>query len=157
MKKIKLKKFFFNPPGIDIGVMIGLLFLIALIFILIVLSNTVKESIWTTPLDAARPYSELLEGKLFGFWVYAAACAALAAANYRSFSSQSRSLYVMKRAGSAFEMHRMCLTVPLIGLIAGLLLTYLIVAAYKAEYIRIFQQYNIPAGYSDFNFWRALI
>ena len=41
--------------------------------------------------------------------------------------------------------------------IAGLLLTYLIVAAYKVEYIRIFQQYNIPAGYSDFNFWRALI
>ena len=156
MKKIRLNRFFFNPPGISVVFMAGLLFAVAIVFIMLP-SSGINEAIWCTPFDDIKPYGELLEDRLFGFWIYAAACLALAAACYRSFAGQSTSSYVMKRTKSGLEIHRMCLTVPLIGLLAGLLLTYLIALGGRTEYIRTFEPYHVPAEYFDFNFWRALI
>ena len=151
-----IKRFFFCPPGENIIVMIGILFAAALFFIVIPGDN-IREAIWLIPYDHVKPFADILNGRLAGFLVYAAACLAIAVRNYRSFSAQSRSSYLMKRVKSGFEIHRMCLTVPVIGLIAGLLLTYLVALGYQAEYTRIFGTFSIPAEYFDFDFWRALI
>ena len=154
--KRHIKRFFFFLPGESVVAMFGILFVTALIFI-VILGDNIREAIWLIPHDRIKPFSDILNGRLAGFWVYAAACLAIVVRNYRSFAAQSRSNYVMKRTKSGFEIHRMCLTVPVIGLIAGLLLTYLVALGYQAEYTRIFSSFSIPAEYFDFNFWRALI
>ena len=60
MKKIRLNRFFFSPPGISVVFMAGLLFAVAIVFIMLP-SSGINEAIWCTPFDDIKPYGELLE------------------------------------------------------------------------------------------------
>ena len=65
--------------------------------------------------------NSLIRHRLSGFWVYLLVCGFNAAANYASFSRQSKSIYVMKRLPSAKELHVRCLTIPAVACAVGFL------------------------------------
>ena len=129
------KKYFFSPPGERVSVMVAILVSVAILCVVISSVAMYSETAgfvtwkdwagWTVKLPT---FGEVIRGRFAAFWLYAAACAAMALKNYRSFRAQSRSDYVMKRIKSSAEKHFMCLSVPAIGLCAGLLLILVLLA-----------------------------
>ena len=57
-----------------------------------------------------------------------------AAANYASFSRQTKSIYVMKRLPSAKELHVRCLTLPAVACAVGFLVSLILLAIFAAVY-----------------------
>ena len=74
------------------------------------------------------------------FWVYLLVCGFNAAANYASFSRQSKSIYVMKRLPSAKELHVRCLTIPAVACAVGFLISLILLAIFAAVY-----HHGVPA------------
>ena len=54
----------------------------------------------------------LLRHKFTVFWAYTALCALRAFANYRSFFTETKSIYLMKRLKDKNELSRRCLAIP---------------------------------------------
>ena len=155
------KKYLMSPPGESISGTIAILVISAFIFILIwgnVTTAPISEEDFRRLIYAGGMISrlgDLVQGSFTGFWLYAVTCAAIAIRNYHSFSAGSRSLYVMRRIKSPAEKHIMCLSLPVIGLIAGLLLVVIMILIFRANYISAAgTQY--PAEYYEFSIWRAL-
>ena len=78
--------------------------------------------------------NSLIRHRLSGFWVYLLVCGFNAAANYASFSRQSKSIYVMKRLPSAKELHVRCLTIPAVACAVGFLVSLILLAIFAAVY-----------------------
>ena len=79
-------------------------------------------------------FAELLGSALTGFLLVALAMLALAALHYAGHYSGSRSIYLMRRLPSRWELHRRCLTMPALGLaicvVTMLILFFLFYALY---------------------------
>ena len=84
--------------------------------------------------------NSLIRHRLSGFWVYLLVCGFNAAANYASFSRQSKSIYVMKRLPSAKELHVRCLTIPAVACAVGFLVSLILLALFAAVY-----HHGVPA------------
>lgn len=78
--------------------------------------------------------NSLIRHRLSGFWVYLLVCGFNAAANYASFSRQTKSIYVMKRLPSAKELHVRCLTIPAVACAVGFLVSLILLAIFAAVY-----------------------
>ena len=81
------------------------------------------------------PLNTLIRHKLAVFWAYAGFCALRAFANYRSFFTETKSIYLMKRLKDSNELRRRCLAIPAAAcgaaLILFLLLLWLFVLIYR--------------------------
>ncbi len=77
---------------------------------------------------------ELLENCFTGFWVLIIAAIASIAFNYLYFAGESKSIYLMKRLPKRHEIHKMCLSGPIIMLLAGIAIMMLIAYAYYRMY-----------------------
>ena len=84
--------------------------------------------------------NSLIRHRLSGFWVYLLVCGFNAAANYASFSRQTKSIYVMKRLPSAKELHVRCLTIPAVACAVGFLVSLILLAIFAAVY-----HHGVPA------------
>ena len=149
------KKFRYTPPGVSIQSNAGILVIAAFVFMIIIspiIAGYAKEALWYRDDVKLMDY---LRGAFVSFWAYAAVCIAIAVRNYHSFRSLSQSIYTMKRAGSPAEIHRMCLTVPVIGLLAGLALAIIIMLIYRGSYMDEFSVGKLPE-YNRLDIWRAL-
>ena len=154
------KKYLISPPGESISGTIAILVISAFVFILIwgnVTTAPISEEDFRRLIyvGGISRLGDLVQGSFIGFWLYAVTCAAIVIRNYHSFNAGSRSIYVMRRIKSPAEKHIMCLSLPVIGLIAGLLLAVIMMFSFKVEYIKAAGS-GYPAEYYEFSIWRAL-
>ncbi len=147
------------PPGTNIYNTFLILAGAALVFIVVFSSGFTTDFIdhvEAADLVPMPSFSELAAGRMSGFWIYAAVCAALAARFILSFRGESHSIYTLKRSKKRSIILRMSFTVPVLALIAGLLLCLLMLLYYRRFYV-----YYFPAGAAmppvELDFWRALL
>lgn len=98
----------------------------------------------------------LLAGKFIGIYVLFAGCVVLTVLHYMSFYKDSRSIYVMKRLESPFELHKRCLVLPLICLLAGILLTLFTMWIYLMIYYNFTPKECLPSEI-HFIIWRSIV
>ena len=107
-------------------------------------------------IDRATDFSVMMRG----VYVLLPVCLALAIAaviiNYRSFYRPTRSIYVMRRLRDGGELHRRCLTIPLVGLIAAVILCVVLTVVYYKLYFRETMPVRLPNKVT-FNVWRTLV
>lgn len=86
--------------------------------------------------DALMPdFVRMLGGALSGFPVLAVSMLGLAAGHYAAHYQGSKSIYLMRRLPSRWELHRRCLTLPAAGLLLALLTASLLLALYYGVYM----------------------
>lgn len=61
----------------------------------------------------------------WGFWIVMFGMLALAVYHYMSHRQPTKSIYVMRRLPDKWELHRRCLTAPVLGIIGSLVLAFL--------------------------------
>ena len=98
---------------------------------------------------------ELMQGSLVVVWFFPALAIVVAASYYASFHQGSKSIYLMKRLADPWELHRRCLTVPVIILLAGTVTTAALLALDWAMYR--FIPPKACLGAAHINIWRALV
>ena len=76
----------------------------------------------------------LLRHKFTVFWAYTALCALRAFANYRSFFTETKSIYLMKRLKDKNELSRRCLAIPAAACGAALVLFLLLLLVFVLIY-----------------------
>ena len=101
-----------------------------------------------------KPFLFFIQGRMVGFRAYVLFCAGTAAANFRSFYAETKSIYVMKRLPRAWEHPVRCLAVPLLAVLAGFLFAVLLTALYWLFYRYATPEVCLPAG-THFVLWEA--
>lgn len=76
----------------------------------------------------------LLRHKFTVFWAYTTFCALRAFANYRSFFTETKSIYLMKRLKDKNELSRRCLAIPAAACGAALVLFLLLLLVFVLIY-----------------------
>ena len=76
----------------------------------------------------------LLRHKLAAFWAYAGFCALRAFANYLSFFTETKSIYLMKRLKDPNELRRRCIAIPAAACGAALVLLLLVLLIFVLIY-----------------------
>ena len=76
----------------------------------------------------------LLRHKFAVFWAYAGFCALRAFSNYRSFYTETKSIYLMKRLKDPNELRRRCLAIPAAACGAALVLFLLMLLVFVLIY-----------------------
>ena len=148
------------PPGWNIKreLLLGGLFSIALVlifswFVFGVRYNDALGNIYAykyeTALSRTRvlvpgtvmsPFARLVSGSFFMFWVFAFTQIAAAWSMYRSFSAESKSVYLMRRLPKRWELPKRCIPVPLMMLLCGFAVCMLQLLVFRAVYY-----HNLPA------------
>lgn len=151
------KKMAWNPPDIPayriIIELVVSIFLFVLILCSVQANNALERYVMMDGVSATL--MDVIGGAFAGFWLHAAVCAALAIRNYKSFYTNSRSIYLMKRTGSRSEIHFMSLSLPVIGLIAGFILAVLMMLGCRGRCIEMDNFGDMQNCILDI--WRALI
>ena len=101
-------------------------------------------------------YSEVLDNALFGFVILAVCMVFLAVMHYLYHRQGSKSIYVMKRLPSAFEMHRRCLTLPALGASLSLLSAFFLMLIYFAIYVGATPEECLRPG-QWYELWRWIL
>lgn len=68
----------------------------------------------------------------------------LAVKNYTSFWHGSKSIYFMRRLPDKWELHRRCLRLPLLGLLACAVLMFLLILLCYVLYMHTIPEANLP-------------
>ena len=102
------------------------------------------------------PLSALLDRRFSGFWGYAVFSSGMALAHRLSFSRDSKSIYLMKRVKSAWELPVRCAALPLLALLAGLLLCLALLGVYTLLYFRAAPAGTLPPQ-TSFSIWRVFL
>jgi len=102
------------------------------------------------------PLDELWEHTLSGFWLLVLFCGLEIFDNYRRFYRESHSIYLMHRLPDRLELHRRCLTLPLLGILGGFLLCLLLAGLLILLYLKIPPECVLPE-YFTFDLWRAIL
>lgn len=68
----------------------------------------------------------------------------LAVKNYTSFWQGSKSIYFMRRLPDKWELHRRCLRLPLLGLLACAVLMFLLILLCYVLYMHTIPEANLP-------------
>lgn len=103
-----------------------------------------------------KPIGQLMNHVFTGFWIYAIFHFASAAGYYRSFYTESRSIYVMKRLKDKWELHRRCLTLPFFRLCFGGMLVLVLMLVYFLLYRFATPEECLPY-HIGFDFWGSLL
>ena len=134
------------PPGADsrqigpyfiIGMVVAVLYSMGFLWDYMIYLRDIQENL--TPMELADPnfremlptFAELIDGRFLFFPLYVVGFLSFVFFNYRYFWQESKSVYVMRRVCSPWELHLRCWTVPLAGAAvivltaAGLYLLYL--------------------------------
>ena len=80
------------------------------------------------------PLNTLLRHKFTVFWAYTTFCALRAFANYRSFFTETKSIYLMKRLKDPNELRRRCIAIPAAACGAALVLFLLLLLVFVLIY-----------------------
>ena len=105
-------------------------------------------------------FSEILRGHLLIFVLYFGECISLIISFYRSYRNDSQSIYVMKRINDPLEIHRRSLSLPLSGILLGVVTLMAIAALLHLYYLKSTPAEVLPDPLENFNvliFWRYLI
>ncbi len=94
-------------------------------------------------------FSELMTGQalqwsMLGYCVLAAVLLALIPVNYASFYRGSRSIYLMRRLPTPWELHKRCLTLPLASALFTLAQMGLVTLLYYVLYLQITPEACLP-------------
>lgn len=139
---------------VELGISFGYLFEFSTALGNLYYTKGGKRYLWS---DALMPtLDELLWGKLFGFAILVAGCIALAAGHYAAFYRESKSIYLMKRLEDSTELHRRCLTLPVLCLCCGILLFFTLVGLYALLYYRLTPAQCLPAS-QTLKLWRCIL
>ena len=103
-----------------------------------------------------EPFSELVDGCFTGFGVLALLMLPLAALHYsRHYSGISRSIYTMRRLPSRWELHRRCLTLPALTVLACGVITLALIGLYYIIYTTKTPEACLTPGQWEL-FWRGI-
>lgn len=91
-----------------------------------------------------KDFVEVLGPSLWGFWVVIFALAALAAFHYLSHWQPSKSIYIMRRLPDKWELHRRCLTAPVLGVMVSLALAFLALVIFYWIYMYATPEVCLP-------------
>ena len=80
-------------------------------------------------------FSILLDRALVGFWILAACMLGWVIYHYSYYRQGSKSIYLMRRLPNRFELHRRCLTLPLLAAAVCLLTAILLLMGYYGIYL----------------------
>ena len=79
-------------------------------------------------------FKELLGSSLYGFPTVACSTIFFVVLHYTSFSQGSKSIYLMRRLPDPWELHKRCLTLPLLGAVTALVLGFVVLLLYFGIY-----------------------
>ncbi len=82
-----------------------------------------------------RNFPELLDKALFGFLIVAICMMVFIIIHYGFHYQGSKSIYLMKRLPDKWELHRRCITLPLVGIGICLITAFLLLLLYYAVYM----------------------
>ena len=141
----KLKKL--APPGADLGADLrsfGLLVFLAwfLSGLFLIRYETAFGRLFETAYDHTTlrsgavmlPAGEVLHHSMAGFTVTVIAQAANVVRNYRMFTEETKSIYLMKRLSASKELHIRCWALPLLFSAAAVLIAFLLIGIDLAYY-----------------------
>lgn len=95
----------------------------------------------TLDTSAVMPdFVQILGGSLNGFLILALCMVAVAVYHYSYYYQGSKSIYLMRRLPSRWELPRRCLTLPLLGIITCLCIALLLLLIYYAVYMKFTPQ-----------------
>ncbi len=100
-------------------------------------------------------FAQVLDGSLAGFLILALCMVALAAYHYAYHYQDGKSIYLMKRLPDGWELHRRCLTLPLLGAIASVCAALLLLLLYFAVYLVFTPKACLPPQQWQ-NLWSVL-
>lgn len=137
------------PPGFPLGaelIFFGCAAAMAALFSLLYLSDlsSAVENLYDrfgTEQQILRPdavmpdFIVLLGPHLTGFPLLACSMVLFAAIHYASFYQGSKSIYLMRRLPSRWELHRRCLILPVLGAVTALLLGFALLLLYFRLYL----------------------
>ena len=105
--------------------------------------------------DAIMPtLNTLIRHKFAVFWAYAGFCALRAFANYLSFFTETKSIYLMKRLKDRNELRRRCLAIPAAACGAALILFLLLLLVFTLVYRNGVPAHCMPPE-ETLNIWGA--
>lgn len=84
-----------------------------------------------------RDFVDLLYNALFGFLIVAFCMAAFVVIHYVYHYQGSKSIYVMKRLPDKWELHRRCVTLPVIGIVICLVTAFLFLLLCYGVYMKV--------------------
>lgn len=95
--------------------------------------------------------ADLLFGSMAGFWVVVACMGALAAYHYYYHYNGSKSIYLMRRLKNPLELHKRCLTLPVLAAGITFAIAFLLLCAYYGCYMSA-----VPAEYLTPGQWEKI-
>lgn len=99
-----------------------------------------------------EPFGSIMVGNFVWYWCYFALCVYKGVHNYMYFI-KSNSIYVMARVSDKWEMHKRCLTLPVMGAIGGLILIAILTIVFYGIYSLSIPSRCLPDE-SNYQFWR---
>lgn len=122
--------------------------------VLIRYRNCYSQIFWTTGTAqkvlregaVIAPLNEVLGTHMLGFAAVALSMAGVAVYHYIYHRQGSKSIYLMKRLPDRMELHRRCLSLPLIGMAAAIVTGLLFFGIYAAIYFLVTPEEAIAAG-----------
>lgn len=99
-------------------------------------------------------FARLMDGLLAGFAVIALTMPVLAVYHYLYHWQETKSIYVMRRLPSCWELHRRCLTLPAAGLLIGGVAALTIILLYYWLYMGCTPEQCLMPGQWE-RFWRT--
>ena len=107
--------------------------------------------------NAAMPdFLQVLGSSLSGFFILALSMSALVVNHYAYHHQGSKSIYLMQRLPSRWELHRRCLALPLLAVVACLVVTLLLLLIYFAVYMTATPPACLAPGQWQ-QLWNALL
>ena len=81
------------------------------------------------------PFSEIIDGRMTGFWVVVLVMVALAVSHYSYHQQGSKSIYLMKRLPKKSELWRRCLALPVVLATGSIMIAMVLRVIYFAFYM----------------------
>jgi len=158
----------FAPPGLELrqekqffltglvcAFVYSLLFLIPLRHAWNNLYQNVGERI-LLPGAVMKDFGALLENSLAGFLVLACCMIGWIVYHYLYHYQGSRSIYLMKRLPKAWELHRRCLTLPLLGVLISFAAAFILLLIYFGIYLALTPEECLVPGQWQ-RIWRVYL
>ena len=89
-------------------------------------------------------FTDLLGGSLRAVFVIVLVLLVCIVMNYASFRQGSKSIYLMKRLPSRWELHRRCILLPALGIVGSLVMGFTLLMIYFAIYMLVTPDRCLP-------------